>query len=51
VLAAAPWPVAARISESLVEVSPSTVTQLKERSATRSSRPCRLRGETRASWR
>ena len=47
--AATPWPVAARISESLVEVSPSTVTQLKERWATRSSRRCRLFCPTRAS--
>src|SRR5260221_573036 len=47
--AAGPWPVAARISESLVEVSPSTVTQLKERSTTRSSRPCSPRAGTCAS--
>src|SRR5262245_31052292 len=46
---AALLPVAARISESLVEVSPSTLMQLKERSATRSSRPCSSLRETRAS--
>ena len=46
---AGPLPVAARIRESLVEVSPSTLMQLNDRSATRSSSSWRFVLERRAS--